>query len=77
MSNILKIFLIIEQKETASGMQIRMAHPALAKAVLPQILDNKNESLSSLTQRFLDSSILQSPSYGRGMTVFYFFKAFL
>lgn len=63
MSSILKIFLIVEQK--ASGMQIRMAHPALAKAVLLQILDNKKESLSSLTQRFLDSSILQSSSYGR------------
>jgi hypothetical protein len=67
MSSILKIFLIVEQKETASGMQIRMAHPALAKAVLQQILDNTNESLSLLTQRFLDSSILQSPSYGREM----------
>jgi hypothetical protein len=54
MASILKIFLIIEQKETASAMQIRMAYPALAKAVLQQILDNKNESLSSLTQRFLE-----------------------
>lgn len=41
MSSILKIFLIVEQKETSSGMQIRMAHPVLAKAVLQQILDNK------------------------------------
>jgi hypothetical protein len=32
MSITLKMFLIIEQKETASGMQIRMAHPALAEA---------------------------------------------
>jgi hypothetical protein len=54
MASILKIFLIIEQKETASAMQIRMAYPALAKAVLQQILDNTNESLSSLTQRFLE-----------------------
>ena len=42
-----------------------MAHPALAKAVLQQILDNKKESMSSLTKRCLDSSILQSPSYAR------------
>lgn len=67
MSNILKIFLIVEQKETASGLQIRMAHPTLAQAVLQQILDNKNESLSCLTLRFLNFSILQSPSYGREM----------
>jgi hypothetical protein len=40
MSITLKMFLIIEQKETASGMQIRMAHPALAEAVLSQILEN-------------------------------------
>jgi hypothetical protein len=52
MSSVLKIFLIVEQK--ASGMQIRMAHPVLAKAVLLQILDNKKESLSSLTKWFLE-----------------------
>lgn len=69
MSSTLKMFLIIEQKETASGMQIRMAHPALAEAVLSQILENKKENLSSLTLRFLDCAILQSPSHGREMVV--------
>jgi hypothetical protein len=69
MSSTLKMFLIIEQKETASGMQIRMAHPALAEAVLSQILENNKETLSSLTLRFLDCAILQSPSHGREMVV--------
>lgn len=67
MSYILKIFLIIEQKETASGMQIRMASHMLAKAVLHQILSNKKESLSSLTKRYLECSIFQSQSYGAEM----------
>ena len=60
MSSTLKMFLIIEQKETASGMQIRMAHPALAEAVLSQILENNKETLSSLTLRFLDSANITS-----------------
>jgi hypothetical protein len=46
------MFLIIEQKD-ASGMQIRMAHPALAEAVLSQILKNKKENLNSLQLRVL------------------------
>lgn len=65
MSSILKIFLIIEQKENASGMQIRMASPMLAHAVLQQVLDNKKECLSALTLRFLECSILQCSSYGK------------
>ena len=69
MSDVLKIFLIVEPKETASGMQLRMAHPALAEIVLDQILENKQQSLSSLTLRFLDSSIIQSHTHARGMIV--------
>jgi hypothetical protein len=49
-------------------MQIRMAHPVLAEAVLSQILETKNENLSSLTLQFLDSAILQSLSHGREST---------
>lgn len=69
MSDVLKIFLIVEPKETASGMQLRMSHPALAEAVLGQILENKEQSLSSLTLRFLDSSIIQSQAHARCMIV--------
>lgn len=69
MSDVLKIFLIVEPKETASGMQLRMAHPALAGVVLDQILENKKQSLSSLTLQFLDSSIIQSHTHARGMIV--------
>lgn len=69
MSDVLKIFLIIEPKETASGMQIRMAHPALAEAVLSEILENKSLSLGALTLRFLDSSIIQSQTHARGMII--------
>jgi hypothetical protein len=52
MSSTLNMFLIIEQKD-ANGMQIRMAHPALAEAVLSQILKNKKENLNSLQLRVL------------------------
>lgn len=69
MSNALKIFLVIEQKETASGKQVKMSHPALAEPVLLQILTKRNETLSSLTQRFLDCTILQSSSYGRQILI--------
>lgn len=65
MSNTLKIFLVIEQKENASGKQVKMSHPALAEPVLRQILTKRKETLSALTQRFLDCTILQSSSYGR------------
>jgi hypothetical protein len=54
MSSTLKMFLIIEQKD-ASGMEIRMAHPPLAKAVLSQILENNKENLKSLKLRVLEN----------------------
>lgn len=69
MSSVLKIFLIVEPKDTASGMQIRIAHPAMAEAVLKEILENKTQSLGELTLRFLDSSIIQSQTHARGMVV--------
>ncbi|CAG2244126.1 SAMD9 [Mytilus edulis] len=65
MSKTLKMFLVIEQKENASGKQVKMSHPALAEPVLRQILTKRKETLSALTQRFLDCTILQSSSYGR------------
>lgn len=76
MSDILKIFLIIEQKKNAKGMQVRMASPLLAKPVLQQILENKKESLSDLTLRFLACSIIQSSSQGK-QTVLNFTKKML
>ena len=61
----LNILLVFEDKETAGGKQIRMAHPMLAKSVLEYVLQIKKMTMSALTIDMLKSNLMKSTSRGR------------
>ncbi|XP_021372398.1 sterile alpha motif domain-containing protein 9-like isoform X2 [Mizuhopecten yessoensis] len=65
LSHTTRIFLVIEKKENASGMQVRVAHAILAKAVLREFLEIENKSLGKIIEEFLDCPLFESATHGR------------
>lgn len=69
LSGPLKILLIIEEKELASGRQVRLAHPSLGKVILCEIMKCENAHLADIAEEYLNCSLLQNMSYGKTLLV--------
>lgn len=69
LSSPLKVLLIIEEKELASGRQVRIAHPSLGKVILCEIMNREKAHLADIAKEYLSCSLLQSISYGKKLLV--------
>ncbi|XP_061184865.1 sterile alpha motif domain-containing protein 9-like [Saccostrea echinata] len=69
LSSPLRVLLIIEEKENASGRQVRIAHPSLGKVLLKEIMKREETQLTDIAEEYLNCSLLQSNSYGKKLLV--------
>ncbi|XP_062566125.1 sterile alpha motif domain-containing protein 9-like [Saccostrea cucullata] len=69
LSSPLRVLLVIEEKEDASGRQVRTAHPSLGKVLLKEIMKREETQLTDIAEEYLNCSLLQSNSYGKKLLV--------
>lgn len=69
LSNPLRVLLIFEEKEQASGRQVRIAHPSLGEVILSEIIKNEKVELAEIAREYLCCSLLKNTAYGRKLLV--------
>lgn len=69
LSDPLRVLLIFEDKEQASGRQVRIAHPSLGELILSEIIKNEKVELTEIAREYLCCSLLKNKAYGRKLLV--------
>lgn len=69
LSSPLRVLLIFEEKEQASGRQVRIAHPSLGEVILSEIIKNEKVELAEIAREYLCCSLLKNTAYGRKLLV--------